>query len=174
MNYQAGTFKESIKSGLTEYLEGLKEKLDGLTQAELEWQATLDSNSIVWLVWHMARVEDNWVSGAITGKDSVWDLGGWAGKTGIKFDTNGYAHVMDEVRAVRDVDMAVLLEYYDDVRAATFAAIDAMDDDDVATIDIREGRDAAWGWILGHIIVEESQHLGQIAFIRGMIRGING
>ena len=29
-------------------------------------------------------------------------------------------------------------------------------------------------WIWGHIIVEESQHLGQIAYIRGMIKGING
>ena len=28
--------------------------------------------------------------------------------------------------------------------------------------------------LFGHTIVEESQHLGQIAFIRGMQRGLNG
>ena len=28
-------------------------------------------------------------------------------------------------------------------------------------------------WILGHVLVEESQHLGQIAYIRGMIKGLN-
>ena len=30
------------------------------------------------------------------------------------------------------------------------------------------------GWILGHILAEESQHLGQVAYIRGMIRGFDG
>jgi hypothetical protein len=29
-------------------------------------------------------------------------------------------------------------------------------------------------WVFGHAIVEESQHLGQIAFIRGMQRGLDG
>jgi hypothetical protein len=28
-------------------------------------------------------------------------------------------------------------------------------------------------WILGHILVEESQHLGQVALLRGMMRGLN-
>ena len=28
-------------------------------------------------------------------------------------------------------------------------------------------------WILGHVLVEESQHLGQVAYIRGMIKGLD-
>jgi hypothetical protein len=28
-------------------------------------------------------------------------------------------------------------------------------------------------WIIGHLLVEESQHLGQVAYIRGIIRGFN-
>ena len=28
-------------------------------------------------------------------------------------------------------------------------------------------------WILGRLISEESQHLGQISYIRGIIRGLN-
>ena len=30
------------------------------------------------------------------------------------------------------------------------------------------------GWSLGHVLAEESQHLGQVAYIRGMIKGFNG
>ena len=53
-----GSFRDAIKSAMTEYLDELKHKLDGLTDAELTWQASLDTNTIIWLVWHMARVED--------------------------------------------------------------------------------------------------------------------
>ena len=38
-------FKDAIKSGLEEYLDGLKKAVDGLTSAELRWQPTLASNS---------------------------------------------------------------------------------------------------------------------------------
>jgi len=27
-------------------------------------------------------------------------------------------------------------------------------------------------WIVGHILVEESQHTGQVALLRGMMRGL--
>ena len=122
----------------------------------------------------MARVEDNWVSGAITGGESVWESSSWSERTGISVPTNGYGQAMDEVRSMPNVPISTLIDYYYEVRAATFAAIDAMSEDDVGNIDIREGRDSSWGWILGHLIVEESQHLGQVALIRGMIRGLDG
>ena len=75
-------FKDAVKSGMDEYLVELKTKLEGLTEAELYWHATLDSNSIAWLVWHMARVEDGWINSTIAGGESVWDSGGWAGAPG--------------------------------------------------------------------------------------------
>jgi hypothetical protein len=50
---------------MSEYLEDLKLKLDGLTEPELRWQVGLESNTIIWLVWHMARVEDNWINGVV-------------------------------------------------------------------------------------------------------------
>ena len=75
-------FKDSIKSAMSEYLEDLKLKLDGLTDPELRWQSGLESNTIIWLVWHMARVEDNWINGVVGGNDTVWNSGGWSVKTG--------------------------------------------------------------------------------------------
>jgi len=29
-------------------------------------------------------------------------------------------------------------------------------------------------WIVGHLLVEISQHVGQVALIRGLIRGLEG
>mgnify|MGYP001389801404 CR=1 FL=1 len=166
-------FKDAVKSGMTEYLEDLKKKLDGLTEAELRWQATLDSNTITWLVWHMARVEDGWINHTIAGGESAWDSGGGAEKTGVKYDNSGYGQDADDIRAMPPVPISVLVEYFDAVRTGSFRVIDAMTDDDIATEIDRGHGPITWGWILGHVLAEEAQHLGQVAFIRGMIRGIN-
>jgi uncharacterized damage-inducible protein DinB len=168
------SFKDSIKSGMTEYLEELKTKLEGLTEAELRWQASLDSNTILWLVWHMARVEDNWINGVIAGGESMWDSGNWAEKTGISVEGNGYADKLDAVRALPSVPSETLIEYYDAVREASFGVIDNLASIDMSNVFSKGDRSTTWGWILGHVIVEESQHLGQVAFIRGIIRGLDG
>ena len=167
-------FKGALKSGMTEYLTELKSKLEGLTDAELRWQATLDSNSIVWLVWHMAKVEDGWINNSIAGGESVWDSGGWADKTGISVEGSGYGQTADEVRAMPAMPVADLVEYFDAVRAASFKVIDGISDEDLSNIFTRGNRSVTWSWILGHVLAEEAQHLGQIGFIRGMVRGLDG
>ncbi len=58
-------FKDAIISGLDEYLEALLKALDNLNSHELRWQPSLESNNIIYLVWHMARVEDNWINKVI-------------------------------------------------------------------------------------------------------------
>jgi len=68
----------------------------------------------------------------------------------------------------------VLIDYYDAVRAAAFKVIDDMSDEDLSQSFTRGKRSVTWSWILGHVLVEEAQHLGQVGFIRGMIRGLNG
>ena len=71
-------FKEALRSGLEEYLEKLKIAIEGLTPAEVRWQPTMETNHIAWLVWHMARVEDSWVSRLLDGTPQVWTANGWA------------------------------------------------------------------------------------------------
>jgi hypothetical protein len=35
-------------------------KVGGLSDADLYWQLQNGANSIAWLLWHIAEVEDNW------------------------------------------------------------------------------------------------------------------
>ena len=168
------SFKDAIKSGMTEYLDELKQKIDGLTEAETRWQTSLDSNSIQWLVWHMARVEHGWINNNIAGGESVWDAGDWAARTGITYDNSGYGQSSDDVRANPDGNMSDLVQYYDTVRSAAFNVIDGTNEEDMGNVFTRGGRSVTWSWILGHVIVEESEHLGQVAFVCvGVIRGLN-
>ena len=40
-------------------------KVGGLSDADLYWQPPNGANSIAWLLWHIAEVEDNWVRAAV-------------------------------------------------------------------------------------------------------------
>ena len=50
--------KEIVRMGLTEYWDGLRKALSGLTATERRFQPHAHANHIDFLVWHMARDED--------------------------------------------------------------------------------------------------------------------
>jgi hypothetical protein len=165
-------FKDAIKSGLAEFLDGLKKAVDGLTPAELRWQPTLASNPICWIVWHMARVEDRWVNRVLRGEVELWIADGWHKKFGMSEEAHGYAETIEQVRAMPEVAMSDVLDYFAAVRHSTLAHLEQMTPEQLeATYAHPRLKGITGAWILGHILVEESQHLGQIAYIRGMIRG---
>jgi hypothetical protein len=74
--------------------------------------------------------------------------------------------------AMPHVTITELLEYFDAVRGRTNAYPDNVRGDDLE----REYEHPRFGvitgsWMVGHIIVEKSQHTGQVALVRGIIRG---
>ena len=125
-------YRDAVKSGMTEYLSELKTKVENLSAVELRWQATLETNNILWLVWHMADVEDSWINEAIGGNETVWDSSGWSGRTGINIENHFGDKGIEGVRSMPDVEMKTLIEYFDEVRQATFKVIDRVSDQDLA------------------------------------------
>lgn len=165
-------FKEAIRSGLEEYLQGLQKAVEGLTPSELRYQPTLNTNHIAWLVWHMARVEDRWVSKHLKATTEVWVSEGWADRFEMDSESLGFGHSMEDVRAMPDIPLPDLMSYFDAVRAITLRWLDQATDTDLLKEYDSPHRGTIPGtWIVGHILVEESQHTGQVAMIRGMIRG---
>jgi len=165
-------FQEAIRSGLEEYLQALQRAIEGLTPAEAHWQPTLHTNHIAWLVWHMARVEDRWINRNLRGTTEVWTTDGWADRFRMDPESNGFGQTIEDVRAMPEVPLTDLMAYFDAVRAVTRRYLDQATDEDLA----REYSHPRMGvitgaWIVGHILVEESQHTGQVALIRGMMRG---
>ena len=165
-------FKEALRSGLEEYLESLKIGIRGLTPAEARWQPTMDTNHIAWLVWHMARVEDSWVSRLREGTPQVWTAGGWADQFGMDPESTGSGHTGEAVRAIPEVPLGDLMAYFEAVRGVTRQYLGQATAADLSRTYHHRGNDRSGAWILGHILVEESQHTGQVALIRGMIRGL--
>ena len=171
-------FKESIICGLNEYLTALYKAIDGLNIHELKWQPSLESNNIIYLVWHMARVEDNWINKILGGNQTIWEKNQWAKKLNIdqNLDDSDYGkgYGKEDISNLPDMNIDQLKLFYKDQRKASLDVIINLKDEDLEkdykrlTGELKKGY-----WILGHVLVEESQHLGQIAYIRGMIKGLN-
>ena len=78
------------------------------------------------------------------------------------------------MRAMPKCDIGDLMKYYRAARKTTLAHLEAMKPEDLDRTYFHPRRqiEVTGAWVLGHIIVEESQHLGQIAYLRGLMRGI--
>ncbi len=152
----------------------LFEALDGLDAQELHRQPGPDSNPIGWLMWHLTRVQDNHLS-AMEGTEHVWVSGRWYERFGRSDDASdrGRGHTSDEVREFRSPDVDVLLGYYEAVRGRTDAFLGAVSAED---LDKPVQNLAGDGTVpmrvrLEMTVVDNIQHSGQIAYLRGLLKG---
>ena len=88
----------------------------------------------------------------------------------------GRGETPGQVRDFPSVDIDLILEYFDATHLSLLEMIDGLDETDLDRDVFASYRDESFniGGILGHILAEESQHLGQVAYIRGMQRGFDG
>lgn len=163
-------FTAALRSAFDEYMEQVKKAVDGISLSDTYTQPSPQANHIGWLVWHMARVEDRWINRILQGIPEEWNAGGWDGRFGMDPESNGAGQTIEEVIAMPQIPVADLLSYYDAVRKHTDAYLDRTTSADLE----KEYEHPRFGivtgsWIVGHIIVEESQHTGQVAYLRGML-----
>ncbi|GAB3990220.1 DUF664 domain-containing protein [Actinoallomurus acanthiterrae] len=145
--------------------------VDGLSPEELAFRVDPDANSIAWLTWHLTRVQDDHLAGAV-GTAQVWTSRGWAERFGLPFDVSdtGYGHAPDQVAAVRVESGELLTGYHDAVYQQTVAYVGSLTDDDLTRI-----VDRSWdppvtlGVRLVSVIADDLQHAGQAAFVRGAL-----
>jgi uncharacterized damage-inducible protein DinB len=143
----------------------------GLSPAQLTERPTPESNSIGWLVWHLARVQDHHVA-QLLDADQIWTTDGWAVRFGLEPDPSntGYGHDADEVAAVRPENANALLEYLDTVDARTRRMLESVTPDELDRIvDRRWTPPVTLGVRLVSIADDCLQHAGQAAYVRGLL-----
>ncbi len=88
------------------------EVLDGLTEKELRARPASQGNSIAWLLWHMARIEDVTMNVLVAGQPQVLDESAWLSR--LRLERRDVGTSMNETE-VADfstlVDVTVLREY---------------------------------------------------------------
>ncbi len=145
------------------------EVCDGLSQEQARYRSDPDSNSVAWLVWHLARVQDDHVAG-IAGAEQVWSGADWYGRFGLPFDVSehGYGHTADDVAKV-DVDPALLAGYHADVHEATLRYVDGLGRGELArVVDDTWDPPVTVSVRLVSVIGDCLQHVGQAAYVRGV------
>ncbi|ROS30808.1 DUF664 domain-containing protein [Cellulomonas sp. PhB150] len=143
--------------------------VEGLDDATLTWRADPRANTIAWLTWHIARVQDAQLAPLI-GTEEVWTADGWAGRFDLPFDesASGYGQDADDVAAVR-VPSDLLLGYLDAVTAATGAYLATLTADDLdRVVDTHWDPPVTLGARLVSILADDLQHVGQAAYVRGL------
>jgi uncharacterized damage-inducible protein DinB len=167
-------FNDIIRMALDEYLEELRQALDGLTPEERRFQPNSESHHIDFAVWHMARVEDEWVQRFSQQTEDVWAREGWPQRLGMPEKGGGYGYTKEQVADLPHFNFDDLMGYYDSVRRETLRYLDGLTGADLDNRPDPNRRPVyTVGKMFSHVIVEEAQHVGQVAYLRGLQRGIN-
>ncbi len=153
----------------------LERAVTGLPNDDLHRQPRDDCNSIAWLAWHLTRVQDDHLSN-LAGREQAWTADGWHARFGMEADPHnlGGGHTPEQVAAFRAPDTQTLLDYHNAVLERSKAYLETL-----ATADLDRVLDEPqWqtpvtvGVRLVSVINDNTQHAGQIAYLRGLFQGL--
>jgi len=151
--------------------EAVHAAVEGLNSQELTYRVDADANTIAWLVWHLTRIQDDHVAD-LADTEQIWLRDDWVSRFGLPFPpaAHGYGHKSEDVAAV-DVPPDLLLDYHDAVHARTVSYLEGLRDEEYDDI-----VDRAWdppvtrAVRLVSMVADDLQHVGQAAFIRGVLQ----
>ena|ERR1700758_4136840 len=165
----AAAAQELLRDAFTRLIEHVDDLTDGLTDELATYRPTDEANSIAWLIWHSARVQDAQVCD-IADTEDVWTRDGWVDRFALDLprDDTGYGHGPDDVGKVQ-ASAELLAGYYQAVHDMTLEFIKTL-----STADLEHIVDRRWNppvtasARLVSIIDDCAQHLGQAAYLRGI------
>ncbi len=167
----AAAAREVLRDAFTRLIEHADALTDDLTDEMSFFRPTPEANSICWLVWHSARVQDAQLA-QIAGVEQVWLGGGWVDRFALDLprDAHGYGHTPEEVGEVR-APAELLAGYYHAVHRMTLAYLAGLTTDELArVVDENWNPPVTASVRLVSIIDDCAQHLGQAAYVRGIAR----
>jgi uncharacterized damage-inducible protein DinB len=144
--------------------------LKELPEAHLTARLDPQANTVAWLIWHLTRVQDDHVA-EVADREQVWLSGGWQQRFGLPFEPEaiGYGHSADEVGAVQ-APAELLRGYHDAVCAETIEYVRLLSADDLdRVVDRRWDPPVTLGVRLVSVISDDLQHVGQAAYVRGVL-----
>lgn len=172
--------KDLILKSLKQSQEYLTGALDGLTQEEAAWSPGEECNSIAFILWHIARVEDIFVQRHCQRKEELYEVEGWweklgtpATETGNGFKESGYGYTVAQLQAWPVPKIETLRSYADSVCSQTLAFLESLPSQELDEVPWPERPLDSIGSALCHMSTEIALHVGQIAYLRGIQRGLD-
>ena len=143
---------------------------DGLDDDALHHRPGGTGNPVGWLLWHLARVQDDHIAD-LADQPQVWEE--WQQRLGLPHGTDdiGYGHTSEQVDAVRIPDASLLVDYHHEVTLATARYLQTVDEAELdREVDQRWDPPVTAGQRLISIQGDCLQHLGQAAYVKGLPR----
>ncbi|MFC6704396.1 mycothiol transferase [Flexivirga alba] len=162
---------EILTDAFTRVRDGLPAQLDGLTAEQILWRPAPDANSIGWLAWHLARVQDDHLAG-VGDIEQAW-MSGWSKRFGLPYDERafGYGQSSEEVGAFSVTDVALLTGYHADVHELTLKVLQTLKThaDYERIVDERWDPPVTAAVRITSVLGDITQHFGQLAYVRGLL-----
>ena len=161
--------REILRDSFTRLIEHVDAITEGLTDEVSSYRPTGEANSIAWLIWHSARIQDAQVA-HIAGIEQVWFSAGWVDRFALDLprDAHGYGHTAEEVGKVH-APADLLAGYYHAVNTMTLEYIAGVTDAELARIVDENWEPPVTASVrLVSVIDDCAQHLGQAAYIEGI------
>ncbi|GAA4880527.1 mycothiol transferase [Saccharopolyspora cebuensis] len=161
------TGPEVLLDAFSRIRETVHEVVDGLSPQDVVFRVDPAANTIAWLVWHLTRVQDDHVA-ELAEQEQAWAR--FHERFGLPADATGFGDSPDDVAAVRVDRVALLTEYHDAVHQRTAEYLAGITDED-----LDEVVDPGWdppvtaGVRLVSVVGDDMQHVGQAAFVRGVL-----
>lgn len=149
----------------------LRRALEDLTEEELRLQpAGEGSNPLGWLVWHLTWVRD-FITAGVAGEPPLWETDGWAERFGM--ESRPARFTPENVHTFDPKDLETLAGYFEAVAEKTAALVRGLTPEDLDRLLPPASPDRppqSVGSRLGAVLNDNIQHVGQVAYLRGIIR----
>ena len=148
--------------------------LENLSQETLHRTPSDDTNSIAWLAWHLTRVQDDHVMN-LANRPLAWVEEGWHERFGMSSENDfGTGWTSEQVRAFKVESAQLLLDYHSAVvkRSQEYLATVKADDLDRVLDEPQWDPRPTVGVRLVSLVSDNTQHAGQIAYLRGLFEGL--
>ena len=164
---------EWVPRSLEQSQEYLTRALDGLTQKEVSWRSNVECNSIAFILWHIARVEDYYVTRVIQRLPELYEAEGWREKMGTPVKNTGFEYNAEQLKNWPVPELETLKGYADSVRGKTLVFLDSIPAEKLSETYRPERSPDDSGSLLARISTELTMHVGQICYLRGIQRGLD-
>lgn len=171
MTTAAVTALDLLRDAFARVHDELPPVVSDLTPEELLWRPDPAANHVAWLVWHLARVQDDHLAD-LSGTEQAWTGDGWADRFGLPYPTDalGYGQSAEEVGAFRLEDPSLLTGYHSAVHELTLTVLGGMDEESLArVVDDRWDPPVTAAVRLVSVVNDVTQHLGQAAYLSGLL-----
>ena len=167
-------WKDLIIDGYGRILEMVEHTLAELPQTSLDVMPKADVNSIGWLAWHIARVEDGSIA-RLMGAKQLWITDKWHEKFARPAEPRdvGFGHKSEDVAAFESPEKRIFIDYLKAVTERTKEYIESLPEAELS----RELAEPQYtplptvGVRLVSVMADCLEHAGQMAYARGLQEG---